>query len=247
MKIKTFNVLTIFPQMIEDFANYSMIARAIESGLISIKAENFRDNATDKHRQVDDQPYGGGAGMVLKAEPVTRCLDQVSKNAAKERSKVILLSPQGKIFDQKLAKEFAQYDTLTLICGRYEGIDARVEEHYVDDIVSIGDYILTGGELAAMVFIEAVARLIPGVLGDEQSALQESFEENLLEYPQYTRPEIFEGYKVPEVLLSGNHKDIDRWRRQQSLLRTFERRPDMLNKAKLSEEDIKFLSKIKPH
>lgn len=247
MRARTFNVLTIFPQMIEDFTNYAMIARAVEAGLVKVNAFDIRDHATDKHRQVDDQPYGGGAGMVMKAEPITRCLDKVLKNnVRKEKTKIILLSPQGRIFNQKLAKEFAEYEEITLICGRYEGIDSRVEENFIDDTVSIGDYILTGGELAAMVFIEAVARLVPGVLGDEQSALQESFEESLLEYPQYTRPEVFEGLKVPDVLLSGNHKEIDRWRRQQSLLRTFERRPDMLNKAKLDKEDMKFLTEIKP-
>lgn len=245
---KYFKILTIFPQMIEDFAGYGIVSRAIDAGLINVDALDIRDYTTDKHRQVDDQPYGGGAGMVMKAEPIANCLDEVlNTSPRRDKNKVILLSPQGRLFDQAYAKKLTQYDQVTLICGRYEGIDHRIETTYKTDVVSIGDFILTGGEVAAMVVMEAVARLLPGVLGDEQSALQESFEDNLLEYPQYSRPEEFRGIKVPEVLLSGNHKEINKWRKQQSILRTFERRPDLLNKAKLEQADIEFLAAIKPH
>lgn len=240
---KQFNVLTIFPPLINDFSSYSIIARAIGAGLIKVTAYDIRSYTEDKHRQVDDHPYGGGAGMVMKPEPIMNCLEGIKKHSDQyKKSRVILLSPQGKLFNQSYAKELANYDDLTLICGRYEGVDARVEENFVTDILSIGDFVLTGGEIAAMAIMEAVARLIPGVLGSEQSALDESFENDLLEYPQYTRPEEIGDLKVPDILLSGNHKEIEKWRRRQSVLRTAERRPDLLSRAKLSKEEIELLS-----
>lgn len=241
-----FEVLTIFPQMIIDFSKFGIICRAAESGLVSIRAHDIRDFAADKHRQVDDYPYGGGAGMVMKPEPIMNCLDNTKNLLGKagRKPRIVLLSPQGVLFNQTIAKEFAKSDSLVLICGRYEGVDARIEENIATDVVSIGDFILTGGEAAAIVVIEAVSRLVPGVLGDEQSSLDETFEQGLLEYPQYTRPEQFRGLKVPSVLLSGDHKRIGEWRRRQSLLRTAHRRSDLLRRADLSKEDLMFLSEL---
>lgn len=218
--------------MVLDGLNTSIIGRAVKNGHIAIEAVNIRDFAENKHGQVDDYPYGGGAGMVMQPGPVYRACEQVKKQIADEGRKkaprVVYMTPQGKVFNQEIAKELAQEEDLILLCGHYEGIDERVLEMVVTDNLSIGDYVLTGGELPAMVVIDTVSRLVPGVLNNDMSAEFETFHDNLLEYPQYTRPEEFMGHKVPEVLLSGHHKKIEEWRREQSIKRTKERRPDML-------------------
>lgn len=220
-----FDVLTLFPEMFGGPLGHSILARAIERGLLEVGLTNIRDFATDRHRTVDDYPYGGGPGMVMKPGPIFDAVESV----ARPGSTVILLSPRGRVFDQRIAAELAQREHLVLICGHYEGVDERVRENLATDELSIGDYVLTGGELAAMVVIDAVARLLPGVLGGVTSACDESHSQGLLEYPQYTRPPEFRGRVVPNVLLSGNHALIARWRRQQALLRTTERRPDLLS------------------
>ncbi|MDS1029925.1 tRNA (guanosine(37)-N1)-methyltransferase TrmD [Bacillota bacterium LX-D] len=235
------DVLTIFPQMFQGPLQESILKKAQEKGIIQINITDIRSFAFDKHRRVDDYPFGGGLGMVMKPEPIFAAWQNVVKGQTDLKRKTILLSPQGKTFNQDLAVELATYEHLIFICGHYEGIDERVHEHLVDEEISIGDYILTGGELPAMVVIDAVARLIPGVLGTMESALEESFADGLLEYPQYTRPREFLDFPVPEVLLSGNHEQIRLWRRQQSLLRTREKRPDMFTKLELTEEDRKLL------
>ncbi len=229
-----FHVLTLFPQMILDGINTSITGRAIENGLMSVEAINIRDYATNKHMKVDDYPYGGGAGLVMQAEPVCRAYDAVADRIGK-RPRVVYMTPQGYTFNQQMAHDFAKEEDLVILCGHYEGIDERALEKIVTDYVSIGDYVLTGGELPAMVVIDAVSRLVPGVLHNDESAQTESFENGLLEYPQYTRPEIFEGMKVPEVLLSGHHGNVDKWRHEQSLLRTKKYRPD-LYEAYMSEQ-----------
>ncbi|MGF7144043.1 tRNA (guanine37-N1)-methyltransferase [Anaerotaenia torta] len=247
-----FHVLTLFPDMIQQGLNTSITGRAMEKGLISVNTVNIRDFSSDKHMRVDDYPYGGGAGMVMQAEPVYKAYGYLANHIRLSRQeegsdykpKVVYVTPQGSIFNQSMAQEFAREEDLIFLCGHYEGIDERVLEMIVTDYVSIGDYVLTGGELPAMVMIDAISRLIPGVLNNEVSSEFESFQDNLLEYPQYTRPEIFMGRKVPEVLLSGHHANIDTWRRQQSILRTLERRPDLLEKANLSEEEGEFLTKL---
>jgi len=213
----------------------------MEKGILQISLVNYRDYAPDKHRRVDDYPFGGGAGMVMKPEPIFLAWEAVAKDCAGASPRTILLSPQGMVFNQSMAAELAKESHLIFICGHYEGVDERVRKYLVTDEISIGDYILTGGELGAMVVIDAVARLLPGVLGDPRSKEEETFADGLLEYPQYTRPRSFRGMEVPEVLLSGHHEQIRRWRRQQSLLRTKERRPDLLAKASLSAEDKAFL------
>jgi tRNA (guanine37-N1)-methyltransferase len=220
-------ILTLFPEMFAGPFENSIIKRAREQKLIEFRWLNFRDYTTDKHRMVDDIPYGGGSGMVLKPEPIFRCL-QFAKQTA-PNAFVILLTPQGTVFNQNIAKELAVREHLIFICGHYEGFDERIRA-WVDMELSIGDYVLTGGELAAMVISDAVARLVPGVLGSAESALKDSFTENLLDYPQYTRPVEFEGMTVPEVLLSGHHANIEKWRREQAILRTTRRRPDLLQK-----------------
>lgn len=221
-----FHVLTLFPQMILDGINTSITGRAISSGKMSVEAIDIRDYATNKHMKVDDYPYGGGAGMVMQAEPVCRAYDALTERLSK-KPRVVYMTPQGYTFNQKMAEELAQEEDLVILCGHYEGIDERAIERIVTDCVSIGDYVLTGGELPAMVVIDTISRLVPGVLHNEESAETESFENGLLEYPQYTRPVEFEGKKVPDVLLSGHHGNIEKWRYEQSLLRTKKYRPDL--------------------
>ena len=268
-----FHILTLFPEMIEQGLNTSITGRAISNGLLSIEAINIRDYAFNKHQSVDDYPYGGGAGMLMQAEPVYLAYEAVRKKIAerkpaeaeteepaeaeqleekpvtgseeepvKEKNlRVVYLSPQGDVFSQGMAEELAKEEDLVLLCGHYEGIDERVLEEIVTDYVSIGDYVLTGGELPAMVMVDAISRLVPGVLHNNVSAEFESFQDNLLEYPQYSRPEEWHGKKVPPVLMSGHHANIEKWRREQSILRTYERRPDLLEKSNLTEKEKKWL------
>ncbi len=237
-----YHVLTLFPEMIENSFNESIMKRAMEKNLITLTTINIRDFSSNKHSKVDDYPYGGGAGMVMQAEPVYKAVNKAKERAANAR--VIYLTPQGKVFNQAMAEELAQEENLIFLCGHYEGIDERVLEEVVTDEVSIGDYVLTGGELASLVMMDAIARHVPGVLNNDVSAEIESFYDNLLEYPQYTRPEVFLGKRVPEVLLSGHHANIERWRREQSILRTLLKRPDLLEKANLSKADQKYLNSI---
>lgn len=226
-----FHVLTLFPDMITDGLGTSITGRAINSGKITLNAVNIRDFTLEKHGHVDDYPYGGGAGMVMQAEPIYRAYQSVTESIKnKKRPRVLYMTPQGKVFNQEMARELATEDDLIFLCGHYEGVDERILEMIVTDNVSIGDYVLTGGELPAMVMIDSISRLVEGVLNNKDSAEYESFSDNLLEYPQYTRPEEFMGMKVPEVLLSGHHANIDKWRKEQSLKRTMERRPDLLEK-----------------
>ena len=229
-----FHIMTLFPEMIENAMAVSITGRAVKAGHISVHAVNIRDYAANKHNRVDDYPYGGGAGMVMQAEPVYRCyldiMAQCSENGIDKKIKVIYLSPQGKVFSQQMAQQYAEEDNLIFLCGHYEGIDERVLEEIVTDYVSIGDYVLTGGELPAMVVMDTVSRLVPGVLNNQDSAQNESFSNGLLEYPQYTRPEESLGKKVPEVLLSGHHANIEKWRMEQSQIRTRKYRPDLYEK-----------------
>ncbi len=241
-----FHILTLFPEMVQNGLNTSIIGRAVNAGLLSVETVNIRDYAFNKHQSVDDYPYGGGAGMLMQAEPVYLAYEAVAKRigsrtAEKKKTRVVYLSPQGDVFTQKMAEELAAEEDLILLCGHYEGIDERVLEEIVTDYVSIGDYVLTGGELPAMVIADAVSRLVPGVLHNDVSAEFESFQDNLLEYPQYSRPEEWRGKKVPPVLLSGHHANIEKWRRQQSILRTKERRPDLLERSRLTEEERRWL------
>ena len=250
-----FHILTLFPEMIEQGLNTSITGRAISNGLLSIEAVNIRDYAFNKHQSVDDYPYGGGAGMLMQAEPVYLAYEAVRKKIAERKPetgsddkpvkekklRVVYLSPQGDVFSQGMAEELAKEEDLVLLCGHYEGIDERVLEEIVTDYVSIGDYVLTGGELPAMVMVDAISRLVPGVLHNNVSAEFESFQDNLLEYPQYSRPEEWHGKKVPPVLMSGHHANIEKWRREQSILRTYERRPDLLEKSNLTEKEKKWL------
>lgn len=219
-------VMTLFPEMIEQGMNTSILGRAIECGKIELVTKDIRDYTLDKHRKVDDYPYGGGAGMVIEAEPVYRCYEAICSELG-AIPRVVYLTPQGGVFSQKMAADFSGEDAMVFLCGHYEGIDERVLEEIVTDYVSIGDYVLTGGELPAMVIMDAVARLVPGVLNNEESAETESFSDGLLEYPQYTRPPEILGKKVPDVLMSGHHEKIRKWRQEQSELRTKERRPDL--------------------
>lgn len=266
-----FHVLTLFPEMIEQGVNTSITGRAINNGLLSINAVNIRDYAFNKHNSVDDYPYGGGAGMLMQAEPVYLAYEAVKEqidkrkqenikseevtstepadcsevcnsdlqdeNSKKRPLRVVYLSPQGDVFNQKMAEEMAQEEDLVLLCGHYEGIDERVLEEIVTDYVSIGDYVLTGGELPAMVMMDSISRMVPGVLSNQESGETESFAGNLLEYPQYSRPEEWHGQKVPPVLLSGHHANIEAWRREQSVMRTAKRRPDLLKKADLTNKE----------
>ena len=241
-------VMTLFPDMIQQGLNTSIIGRAIDKGLLTLTAVNIRDFSEDKHNHVDDYPYGGGAGMVMAPGPVCRTCDYVKSlipEERREKTKVIYLTPQGRIFNQKIAEEWAKEEDLIFLCGHYEGIDERALELVVTDTVSSGDYVLTGGELPAMMMIDAVSRLIPGVLNNNVSAEFESFQDNLLEYPQYTRPEVYEGKRVPDVLLSGHHANIEKWRREQSIIRTLEHRPDLLEQAVLTKKEQQFLEKLK--
>ena len=250
-----FYIMTLFPDMVMNGLNTSIIGRAMEKGLLSIDAVNIRDYAFNKHHSVDDYPYGGGAGMLMQAEPVYQTYLAVESmilekenggesQEPKKKPRLVYLSPQGKTFDQEMAEEFAKEEELIFLCGHYEGIDERVLEEIVTDYVSIGDYVLTGGELPAMIMVDAISRLIPGVLHNDVSAEFESFQDHLLEYPQYSRPEIWHDKKVPEVLMSGHHANIEKWRREQSVLRTAKNRPDLLEKAELTDKEREMVQKI---
>lgn len=231
-----FYILTLFPEMIEQIFHTSITGRAVQKGLLTMEAINIRDYTADRHKKVDDYPYGGGAGMVMQAQPVYDAWKAVTDRLGPEcHPRTVYLTPQAKVFTQNMAKEFAKEQHLIFLCGHYEGIDERVLEETVTDYVSIGDYVLTGGELPAMVMADAIARMVPGVLSNEQSGSLESLEGNLLEYPQYSRPEEWNGKKVPSVLLSGDHARVDAWRREQSVLRTINRRPDLLEAAELAD------------
>ena len=242
------DLLTLFPEMFDSPFSVGIFKRAIDQGLVRLKIHNIRDYAHDKHLTVDDYPYGGGAGMVLKPEPIFEAVEAIKADIALKQEvgelPVILLSPQGRLFTQQIAQELSGYSNIILICGRYEGVDERVCEYLVTDEISIGDYVLSGGELAAMVVVDAVVRLLPGVLGSEASLMDESHTSGLLEYPQYTRPAVFRGWSVPEVLLSGNHAQIAKWRREQALTRTLKRRPELLDKANLSSEERELVAKL---
>ena len=243
------DILTLFPQMFQGPFSEGIFKRAIDRKLVQVNIHNIRDYTHDKHHTVDDYAYGGGAGMLLKPEPIFEAVEKVKQDSHLEKGAkeppVILLSPQGRLFSQQAAEELSGCVRLILICGRYEGIDERVREHLATDEVSIGDYVLGGGELAAMVVVDAVARLLPGVLGSDTSARDDSHTTGLLEYPQYTHPEVYRAWVVPEVLLSGNHAQIDKWRRQQAILRTLKRRPELLDKAKLNSEERQLVDSFK--
>ncbi len=238
-----FDILTLFPVLFHAFLQESILGRAVKRGLVDIKLTDIRSFARGPHRVTDDRPYGGGNGMIMKPGPVYRALQAVDR--PKGKSLVVLLTPQGKTFEQSKAWELSRLDQLILICGRYEGVDERIRKGLVDIELSIGDYVLSGGELGAMVVIDAVSRLLPGVLGGENSATDDSFEDGLLEYPHYTRPQVFKGKNVPSVLLSGDHEKIRLWRRAESLKRTLERRPDLLKKTRLKQEDEAILAKLR--
>ena len=251
-----FDVFTLLPEVFPPYLNSSILHRARQRGLIDVRIHNIRDWATDKHHVTDDEPYGGGGGMVMKVEPVFAAVESVlgpipggdgndrASTDSGARVPVILLTPQGRVFSQKIAMELVRHPRLALICGRYEGVDERIREHLVTDEISIGDYVLTGGELPALILMDGISRLIPGVLGDPDGAMDDSHATGLLEYPHYTRPPEYRDWGVPEILLSGDHAKIEKWRREQSLRRTFKRRPDLLESAPLSETDRKVLKKI---
>ena len=243
------HIMSLFPEMFCSVLATSIFKRAIERGLVEINLHNIRDFTHDKHHTVDDSPYGGGAGMVLKPEPIFEAVEAaeagISASAPDSAVPIILLTPQGRLFSQQVALELSKCSHLILICGHYEGVDERVRERLATDEISIGDYVLSGGELAAMVVAEAVIRLVPGVLGCEESARNDSYATGLLEYPQYTRPPVYRGWAVPEVLLSGNHAQIARWQREQAIMRTMERRPDLLDQADLSPGERELVSRIK--
>ncbi len=239
----TFDILSIFPELFASPLQSSILKRAQEKGLIRVRLWDIRQYAEDKHKMTDDAPYGGGGGMVMKVEPIERALAALDRKG--EETQVILLTPQGELFNQKMAEQLSLYSRLVLICGHYEGVDERVREHLTDKELSIGDYILTGGELSALVVVDAVSRLVPGVLGNSESAASDSFAMGILEYPQYTRPAVYRDWQVPEVLLSGNHAEITAWRRREALKRTLIRRPDLLEDGELSEEDQRILKELK--
>lgn len=249
-----FHIMTLFPEMVMNGLNTSIIGRAVDRGLLSVEAVNIRDYAFNKHASVDDYPYGGGAGMLMQAEPVYQCYKALNEKIQNRRGmkepgeekkiRVVYLSPQGKTFSQPMAEEFAKEEDLVLLCGHYEGIDERVLEEIVTDVVSAGDYVLTGGELPAMMVVDAVARLVPGVLHNDVSAEFESFQDHLLEYPQYSRPEVWHGKAVPSILLSGHHANVEKWRRKQSVMRTAENRPDLLEQAQLTQEEEELVKDI---
>ena len=238
-----FYVMTLFPEMILQGVSTSITGRAIAKGAISVEAVNIRDYTKEKHGHVDDAPYGGGAGMVMQAQPICDCFQALVSRIAK-RPRVIYLTPQGKVFTQQMAAEYAKEENLIFLCGHYEGVDERALEILGTENVSIGDYVLTGGELPAMVMIDCISRLVPGVLGKDESADIESFHDNLLEYPQYTRPEVYEERRVPEILLSGHHANVEKWRREQSIERTLSVRPDLLPGAVLSKKEQKYLDEL---
>ncbi len=226
------DILTLFPEMFQGVFSHGIFKRATDHKLVSVNLHNIRDYTHDKHHTVDDYTYGGGAGMVLKPEPIFETVESIKSNIHRvSESPIILLTPQGRLFSQQIAQELSKYKHMILICGHYEGVDERVREHLVTDEISIGDYVLSGGELAAMVVVDAVVRLLPGVLGSQASPLDDSHVAGLLEYPQYTRPDVYRGWPVPEVLLSGNHAQIAKWRREQAIQRTMERRPELLEKS----------------
>ena len=255
-----FEVFTLLPEVFPSYLETSIIKRARERGLITVRVHNIRDYTHDKHHTTDDTPYGGGGGMVMKPDPVFEAVESVlglntdqtppepfdqTQGRPDSNIPIILLTPQGRVFNQSIAQELSQHSHIILICGRYEGIDERIREHLVTDEISIGDYVLTGGELPALILIDAISRLLPDVLGDPTGAQDDSHAMGLLEYPHYTRPPEFRGWKTPDVLLSGAHAKIDKWRREQALLRTFNKRPDMLEKTELSKEDLKFIESLK--
>jgi tRNA (guanine37-N1)-methyltransferase len=237
-----FDVFTLFPDVFTPYLESSILSRARQNGLLEVALHNIRNWTTDRHHTTDDTPFGGGGGMVMKPGPIFTAVEEVLGSPSE--CPLILLTPQGRLFTQQVAFELAAHPRLALLCGHYEGVDERVRQHLVTDEISIGDYVLTGGELPALMMIDAVTRLIPGALGDPTGAIDDSHASGLLEYPHYTRPAEFRGWRVPDVLLSGNHAEINKWRRQQSLLRTINRRPDLIEKAELSEADRKFLSQI---
>jgi tRNA (guanine37-N1)-methyltransferase len=238
-----FDVFTLLPEVFPPYLDSSILKRARQRGLVNVRIHNIRDYASGRHHVTDDEPYGGGGGMVMKVEPVFAAVEHVL--AERGSCPVILLTPQGRVFDQKAALEFSSLPHLALICGRYEGVDERIREHLATDEISIGDYVLTGGELPALLLIDAVSRLVPGVLGDPDGAADDSHASGLLEYPHYTRPPEYRGWSVPDILVSGDHARIEAWRREQSLKRTFIRRPDLLEKTSLDEKDRKFLEELK--
>ena len=243
------DILTLFPEMFQGPFSAGIFQRAVDRKLVEVNIHNIRDYTHDKHHTVDDYAYGGGAGMVLKPEPIFETVESIKSDIYNKEKPdelpVILLTPQGRLFRQQIAQELSKYSHLILICGRYEGVDERVRQHLATDELSIGDYVLGGGELAAMVVIEAVVRLLPGVLGSDASALDDSHTTGLLEYPQYTRPNVYRDWAVPEVLLSGDHGQVEKWRREQAILRTLQRRPELLDKADLSSEERKLIEKLK--
>lgn len=234
-----FDIFTLFPEVFQPYLGISILKRAIANNLLEVNLHNIRDWSTDRHHTTDDTPFAGGGGMVMKCEPVFAAVEEVLGNPP--TCPLILMTPQGRLFTQKIAQELAQQPRLALLCGHYEGIDERIRQHLVTDEISIGDYVLTGGELPAMILIDAMTRLLPGALGDPTGAEDDSHASGLLEYPHYTRPSSYREWEVPPVLLSGNHAEINRWRREQSLLRTWQRRPDLLKTADLSDKDRKFL------
>jgi tRNA (guanine37-N1)-methyltransferase len=229
-----FDVITIFPEIFSEVFDFGIVRRAVEASLIEIHIHDLRGYTSDKHRQVDDRPFGGGAGMVMKPEPLFRAVEAVNQD--RPEASVVLLSPQGRLFTQRLAEEYSRKSNITLICGRYEGVDERVSEHLVNDEISIGDYVLSGGEIPAMVVVDAITRLIPGALGCGESAERESFSQGLLDYPHYTRPAEFRELRTPDVLLSGNHAEIERWRRRKSIEKTLRRRPDLVRAISETED-----------
>jgi tRNA (guanine37-N1)-methyltransferase len=241
------DIFTLFPEMFAGPFDSSILNRAVDMGILNFKIHNIRDYSHDKHHHVDDYAFGGGAGMVMKPEPVFEAVETVMAQAVEMKDKklsIVLLTPQGRLFNQTKAADLAKYDWLILICGHYEGLDERIREHLVTDEISIGDYVLTGGELASMVVVDAVVRQIPGVLGSGESLMYESHTGGLLEYPQYTRPEVFRDWKVPDVLLSGNHAQIAGWRREQSILRTAKRRPDLISKIELTKKEKELVADL---
>ena len=240
-----FHVVTIFPEMFDGLLDVGVLKRAINNRLIEVNLTDIRDFTTDKHRSVDDYQFGGGSGMLLKPDPIFKSVEFIQQQQSLDINvPVILMSPQGRTLSQKIVEDLSRFENLVLICGRYEGVDERVREHLVTDEISIGDYVLSGGELAAMVLIETISRLIPGVLGSIESAEDDSFTSELLQNPQYTRPAVFRDWSVPEVLLSGDHKEVEKWRRQESLRRTHQRRPDLLNKNKLTKDEHSFIKEL---
>lgn len=245
------DVITLFPEVIEAGVGYSIVGRACEWGLVQIRAIQLRDFAEGKHKKTDDEPYGGGAGLVMKPEPIFKavefCIESAPLSEGERKTRIILLEPQGRLYTQSTAQELSEQEHLILICGHYEGVDARVREHLATDVISIGDYVLTGGELPALILIDSVVRLLPGAIHSPESLGQDSYADGLLGYPQYTRPEEFRGMRVPSVLLSGNHGAIARWRRKEQLRLTRALRPDLFARACLSKEDLQLLSELRTH